>query len=370
MLLKGTLLFLAIGLLFFLITIGIEYFLWLNSTGRFILLLLFILIEVFLSIKFILIPLIFLFKLKRGLSHKEASLLIGRHFQEIDDKLYNLLDLAESGSKSELLMASIEQRSENLNPIPFTKAIDLKDNVRYIKFLLIPLLLVGGIWIFGDLVGFLGSYKRMVNYDLAYEPPAPFTFKVLTSDLDVLDSEPFTLEVVTEGKIKPQGISLIMENREFLLQENNGIHSYLFTPPIIGTEFHFSANGINSRSYRLNVLPTPRMQDFELLLTYPPHTKKPAEILKSTGNGTVPEGTAIGWKIGITNTTEVILTSPDTSLVFTKKDGYFTQHLKIFSQLDYLISTSNKDVREYEKLEYSISVIKDAYPTLKVEQVQ
>src|SRR5690606_22677870 len=191
-----------------------------------------------------------------------------------DDKLYNLLDLAENGSRSELLMASIEQRSENLNPIPFTKALDLKQNVRYIKFLLIPLLLVGGIWIFGDLVNFLGSYKRMVNYDLAYEPPAPFTFRVLTSDLDVLDSEPFTLQVSTEGKIKPQGISLVMDNKEFLLQENDGIYSYLFTPPITGTEFHFSANGINSRPYRLNVLRTPRMQDFELVLTYPPYTKK------------------------------------------------------------------------------------------------
>ncbi|HUH47613.1 MAG TPA: hypothetical protein VLZ54_10705, partial [Arenibacter sp.] len=187
MLLKGLLLFLAIGLIFFLLVLGIEYFLWLNSTGRFLLLLLFILIEVFLIVRFIIIPLIFLFKLKRGLSHKEASLLIGKHFKEVSDKLYNLLDLAESGSKSELLMASIEQRSENLKPIPFTQAIDLKDNVRYIKYLLIPLLFVGGIWVFGDLVSFLGSYKRVVNYDLAYEPPAPFIFRVLTPDLNVLD---------------------------------------------------------------------------------------------------------------------------------------------------------------------------------------
>jgi len=369
MLLKGTLLFLAIGFIFFLMVLGIEYFLWLNSAGRFILFLLFILIEVILAIKFIIIPLIFLFKLKRGLSYKEASLLIGKHFKEIDDKLYNLLDLAENESKSELLMASIEQRSENLRPIPFTKAVDLKDNVRYIKFLSIPLLLIGGIWIFGDLVNFMGSYKRMVNYDLAYEPPAPFTFKVLTADLDVLDNEPFTLQLTTEGKIRPQGITMVMGNKEVLLQEKDGIHSYLFTPPITDAKFYFSANGIDSRPYRLNVLPTPRMQDFELELTYPPYTKKEAETIKSTGNGTVPEGTRIAWKIGTTNTTDVVLTTKDTSLVFTKKNGYFLQDLKLFSQLDYTISTSNKVVKEYEKLEYSISVIKDAYPTIKVEQV-
>lgn len=369
MLLKGILLFLAIGFIFFLAVLGIEYFLWLDSTGRFILFLLFILIEVILAVKFIIIPLIFLFKLKRGLSYKDASLLIGKHFKEIDDKLYNLLELAESETKSELLLASIDQRSENLNPIPFTKAIDLKDNVRYIKFLSIPLLLIGGIWIFGDLVNFMGSYKRMVNYDLAYEPPAPFTFKLLTSDLDVLDNEPFTLEVTTEGKIRPEGISLLIGNKEFMLQENMGIHSYLFTPPITGTTFHFSANGINSRPYRLNVLPTPRIQDFELLLTYPPYIGKQEEILKSTGNGTVPEGTRIKWKIGAANTTDMVLTSKDTSLLFVQKEGYFSQELKIYAPMDYIISTSNKDIKDYEKLEYSISVIKDAYPTINVEQV-
>src|SRR5690606_25708969 len=228
--------FLAIGFVFFLIVLGVEYFLWLNSAGRLVLFLSFILIEVVLAIKFILVPLIFLFKLKRGLSYKEASLLIGKHFTEIDDKLYNLLDLAENESKSELLMASIEQRSENLNNVPFTKAIDLRDNLKYIKFLSIPVVLVEGIWMFGDLVNFMGSYKRMVNYDLAYEPPAPFTFRLLTPDLEVLDSEPFTLAVSTEGKVRPLGITLIMGDKEVLLQEKDGIHSYLLTPPIAETK--------------------------------------------------------------------------------------------------------------------------------------
>ena len=369
MLLKGSLLFLTIGLLFFLIILGVEYFLWLNSTGRFVLFLLFVMIELFLAVAFIIVPLIYLFKLKRGLDHKEASLLIGKHFKEVDDKLYNLLDLAESASKSELLMASIEQRSAILNPIPFTKAIDYKDNTRYIKFLSIPILLIAVIWIFGDFVSFLGSYKRMVNYDLAYEPPAPFIFKVLTPNLNVPDSEPFTLKVTTEGKIRPQEISLVLGNKEFLLQENKGTYSYLFTPPHIETGFHFSANGIDSRPYRLNVVSTPRLQDFELLLTYPSYTKKSEETIKSTGNATVPEGTRVQWKIGAINTTKVTLNSPDTSLVFDKTKGYFSKHLNVYAHLDYTISTSNQEIREYEKLEYSISVLKDAHPTLKVEQL-
>ncbi|MGB5429484.1 MAG: hypothetical protein WBM94_07420, partial [Eudoraea sp.] len=39
MLIKGGLLFLAFGVLYFLLILGIEYLFWLNSEGRFILLL-------------------------------------------------------------------------------------------------------------------------------------------------------------------------------------------------------------------------------------------------------------------------------------------------------------------------------------------
>ena len=109
MLIKGALLFLAFGLLYFMLILGIEYFFWLNSEGRFVLLILFLTVEGFLLYYYIAVPIFQLLKLKKGISNKEASLLIGKHFKEVGDKLYNLLDLAEDKEQSELLLASIQQ---------------------------------------------------------------------------------------------------------------------------------------------------------------------------------------------------------------------------------------------------------------------
>jgi len=131
MLIKGGLLFLALGVLYFMLILGIEYFFWLNSEGRFILLLLFLVVEAFLLYHYIAIPIFYLLKLKKGISNREASLLIGKHFGEIGDKLYNLLDLAEDNDRSELLLASIQQRSDNLTMVPFTRAINLNDSFKY-----------------------------------------------------------------------------------------------------------------------------------------------------------------------------------------------------------------------------------------------
>lgn len=72
-LIKGVLLFITIGLLYFIFTFLIEYFLWFNSLGRTILFWLFLLVEVILLFKFIVIPVSKLFKIQKGLNYTEAS---------------------------------------------------------------------------------------------------------------------------------------------------------------------------------------------------------------------------------------------------------------------------------------------------------
>ena len=117
-LLKGVLLFFAFGFLFFLIVLGVEYFLWLNTLGRMILFGVFIVTELYLLFRYIMVPIFYLLKLKTGIGTKDAASMIGKHFPEVGDKLINLLDLAEDPKQSELLLASISQRSKQMDPIP------------------------------------------------------------------------------------------------------------------------------------------------------------------------------------------------------------------------------------------------------------
>ena len=77
------------------------------------------------------------------LSHAEAASIIGTHFTEVSDKLLNTLQLkdADGGSK-DLIEASIQQKVEELKPVPFQLAIDFKKNRKYLKYALIPLLVI------------------------------------------------------------------------------------------------------------------------------------------------------------------------------------------------------------------------------------
>ena len=102
-LLKGTILFIALGMLYFLVTIFIEHVLWLNTLARTVLFWLFVGVELGLLVKFIVIPLAKLFKMRQGITHEQASKIIGNHFPVVGDKLLNVLQLQKSPLQTELL---------------------------------------------------------------------------------------------------------------------------------------------------------------------------------------------------------------------------------------------------------------------------
>nr|WP_298923462.1 DUF4175 family protein [uncultured Allomuricauda sp.] len=368
-LIKGSLLFLAIGLLFLLGVMSLEYMLWLNQDWRLVLFLIFLLVELFLMYKFILVPLFFLFRIRKGISNKEASLLIGKHFPQIDDKLYNLLELAEDKSASELLLASIEQRSEGLSNVSFGKAIDFKESFKYAKYAVIPLGILGFIWLSGNIVSFFNSYKRVVNYDLAFERPAPFAFQVLNEKLEVLDNEPLTIQVTTNGDVKPENVFMVVNGEELLLKNLNGIYTHTFEAPVRESDFYLTANGWSSKSYTIRSFRTPALLDFKMQLNFPKYTQRTAELVTGTGNAVIPEGTQVTWNIEGKHVDEINISARDTTVAFNKEKNVFAYTDGVYNDFSYELSTSNGNVKNFEKLGYQLEVVKDAYPSVEVSQV-
>ena len=96
--------------------------------------------------RFIAQPLLKLFQIGDRISSEQAAQIIGDHFPNVQDKLLNTLELKRlselSNTQSQLLLASINQRSEELKPVPFASAIDLSQNKRYLKYALPPVAVI------------------------------------------------------------------------------------------------------------------------------------------------------------------------------------------------------------------------------------
>ncbi|EDP72878.1 hypothetical protein FBALC1_17292 [Flavobacteriales bacterium ALC-1] len=367
-LLKGAILFFAIGLLYLIITLFVEYMLWLNPTARTILFWVFIAVELSLFIKFIAIPLAHLFKLRKGINYETASTLIGNHFPEVNDKLLNVLQLNQNPAQSDLLIASIEQKSLELKPIPFKSAINFKSNTKYLKYAAIPITILLLSLVTGKINWFSDSYERVVNYQTAYEPPAPFQFFVINESLQAIENKDFKLKISTVGDVIPDNAQIKYNGQSYFLQQLvPGEFQYTFSLPKEAVEFTLSANDVISKPYLLSIVNTPNLVNFEMVLDYPSHTRKQDETLKSTGSAVIPEGTKVTWKAKTKSTTEVNIYAEDTLRFIENDNGDFETTKRLYKNYNYSITTSNKSLTDYENLAYNINVVRDIYPELSIK---
>ncbi len=370
-LIKGTIFFFAAGFLYFLLTLLIEYFLWLSPTGRTILFWSFVLVEFCLFMRFIAFTLLKLFSLQQGITNKQAAQIIGGHFPEVNDKLLNVLQLNQNQRESDLLAASIDQKALQMQSVVFKKAINFQKNLKYLVFAAVPILVFGAVSVLGEKDLFSSSYKRVVNYDTAYTPPAPFSFFLLNEELSAIQNQPFTLKIRAKGSAIPQDASIVYNDQNYFLKQTApGIFEYTFLQPSTAIDFKLTANDVNSKNYTLEVVKTPSLVSFQLFLNYPNYTGKKDQTLNSTGNTILPEGTKVQWLVNTQNTTHVGLKTKDTTYSFTSNQQQHHFDKTIYNTLDYAITTSNNSLQEYENLSFTIRVIKDEFPEISLESKQ
>jgi hypothetical protein len=366
-LLRGTLFFIGLGLLYFIFTLFIEYFLWLKPTARTILFWTFIVVELFLLFRFIAFPLFKLFKLQKGIDYNEASKIIGNHFSEVGDKLTNFLQLSQDQNKSELLLASIDQKANTLQPIPFSNAINFGTNKKYIPLAIIPILFFAFFYLSGNSNFISQSLNRVVNYKQQFLPPAPFEFVVLNQSLQTEQNKDFLLKVKTVGKIVPENATIVVGDESYFMEKGEtGEFQFVIPKLTEKLEFYLEANDIKSKEYELQVITVPSIANFEMVLNFPGYLNKKSETIKGTGNAIIPEGTKVTWKMNTVATQKVDWLSDNIKQTFAKTDNIFSLSKNINQNTEYQILTSNNKVANYEKLNYQISVIKDQFPTITV----
>jgi hypothetical protein len=366
-LLRGTIFFVGLGLLYFIFTLFVEYFLWLKPKSRTILFIVFVLVEAYLLLRFILFPTFKLFKLQKGIDYNEASAIIGNHFSEVGDKLTNFLQLAQDQNKSELLLASIDQKANTLQPIPFGKAINLEKNKKYLPIAIIPVLffiffLISGK---GDILS--QSFNRVVHFKQQFLPPTPFEIIVVNNNLQTEQNKDFLLKVKTVGKVVPENAMIFIGEESYFMESNKaGEFEFVIPKPSEDIEFHIEAYDVTSLDYELKVVTVPSIANFEMVLNFPGYLNKKTEVIKGTGNAIIPEGTRVTWRMNTLATQKVDWVNANNHFAFIKQDNIFLLSKSILQNTDYQILTSNAKVQNYEKLNYQISVIKDQYPTITV----
>ncbi len=364
--LRGSLLTIGFVILLFLLIVIPESFLYLSGTIRQILFFTFIVIVGFILFKWIIVPVLKLFNIRKGISDEEAARIIGKYFPEIDDKLLNLLQLQESSknSQSDLLLASIAQKAEKLKPFNFKKSINYKVNLPLLRWVapLVIILLIALLFFPGV---FVSSAKRVVTYNTFYEKPLPYHIYLKNKDLKAIQNESFTFKASVEGDYLPDNLQLIVGNDSYQMKRN--VNQYEFTLDNVSetTKFYFASDEVQSQMFTLEVYPFPVIYEFEMHLNYPNYTHKKSEVIKNSGDLIVPQGTSVSWKFYTKDVNHIDMIFPDSTYITKKENSnVLTFRKSIYKALDYKVLSSNEYITSKDTLSYRIQTIYDSKPEI------
>jgi flagellar biosynthesis GTPase FlhF len=371
--LKGALYSIGLIIGLYLIVSASEYYFYFSTIVRKLLFFGFLFTSVFVIGKWIVIPVFHLFKIGKRISHEQASLVIGKHFSNVEDRLLNVLQLkkqSENVRDRALIEASIDQKITAIKPVPFTNAIQYSSNKKYLKYALPPALFLILI-LFGRPSILEESNKRLILNNTAFERKSPFEITVLNEDnLSVLQYNDFTLKVKVDGEYLPENVVLQTDHYSYQLnRDGKNEYSFQFKKVKDPVSFKILANDYPSKKYNLNVLPKPAIIGFKTSLQYPAYTKLQNETKNNIGDLIIPAGTKINWRLNAANTNQIDFLFPDTLIAALRnsdEDFNFTIIQK--KSADYKIFVSNKNIRHGDSILYSIHVIPDMYPTIQVEQ--
>ena len=366
-LIRGVMLFFGLGMLYALFWVFIEYFFWLPSTGRGLVFWCLLVFETFLFYTLIFVPATKYFKIKNGIDNQEAAALIGAAFPEIKDKLLNTIQIKKQGD-SELILASIQQKTLQFNPFSFERAVKLKDNLKYLKYAIAPLLILAPFYLFGKEDSIEKSFKRMVDYKTTYAAPPPFFFHISNNTLQTIEGVAFELVVDIKGEVIPEAVQIQFDNQTFFLKTlNSRRFLFEFSQPKKDIHFQLFSGDNKSNLHTLKVIKAPKIIGSKLAIKFPQYIKKKNTTVLNFGNITVPEGTALSWLLSAAATDTISFIEGSKTDYFKKEGDQFLLSRSVFADLDYLITTNNTRLKNHEILDFTVRVIKDMPPEIRIQ---
>lgn len=372
-LLRG-LIFLGAGLFsaYVVITLS-EYFGNFNTLLRTILFYFFILLNLGLIVWLVLPPLLAQLKLGKTLTHDQAAEIIGRHFNDVHDKLLNTLQLkkqaTENAEHRELIEASINQKIETLRPISFPSAVNIRENSKYLKWVIQPAAVICIIAFAAPSV-LTESTKRLIHHNEYFAPVAPFQFVLLNKNLSAVQGEDYKLDLKLTGDKLPGDVYVETANTTFKLDKDNiSRFHYLFTNLQQNTTFRLSGNGFTSVPYQIKVNLKPVLLHFDAELNYPAYLHKKNETVANAGDLTLPSGTTVNWKFHTQNTTALLFKIDGSNkTIQPSNDDLFEHHERILKSTAYNVSPLNNAVKRSDSASYRINVVDDEAPAIEVQE--
>lgn len=371
-LIKGLLLGLFFLIALFLLVNSVEYFAWLSENGRFVLFLTLIWGGAIVFVFYIFIPVLNLIRFRKKMTVKQAAILIGRFFPDIQDKLLNTLELNDSlnhNPENELLLASIEQRTNKLSPISFSDAIDFRKNTKYFWYVLAATLLLAGLTILVPEF-IIQPVNRIVKYDQTFVKALPFDVSIKTKNFETVQGSDFEIVIEVVGEQIPESFFIAREGgKQQMKKLSTNDFSFTFKKTFQDIDFTIVGGKYESEKLHLKVVPKPLLLSYQTKITYPKYISREGETIKEKTQFIVPEGSFVEWTFFTRDADNLLLVNAEDTLNLEKSNNSWKYSKKLLTTDIFNISPSNQWFSENDAINFEVEIVKDAYPEIDAKSI-
>ncbi|MGV3705744.1 MAG: DUF4175 family protein [Arcticibacter sp.] len=336
----------------------------------------FILIQLFVFVSFLLTPLLAYFRLGKRIDHQQASFIIGRHFPEVKDKLLNALQLKVLSDRSDasnaIIESAIQQKVAELKPVPFSSAVHIGENRKYLRYALPPLFII-------VLLAFTAPYilsegtERIIHYKKQYVKKAPFRFVLLNRGRTALQGEDFTVELKLIGNEVPDAVYIEDGLNTFRIEKENVVRfRYTFKKMQQTKNIRFRGGEFLSEPFTIEVLQRPALIAADVKIIYPAYLKRPSEQTNSINDLTVPAGTHLSYRLSTKNTSDLRVYDEQGNPQVARSlgDSVFRYDLRAITSGGMKIKATDRRKsgasRDADLMSFRINVVQDEAPLITI----
>lgn len=355
-----------------------EYFFRFSSTARTVLFFLFLVISLYSFYRFFLHPFALFIKGKIQKDRYSGAKRAGEFFPEIKDELLNALQLLPvKGDKryysEDLVRAAFERIYQRTNSINFSSAIKFDKAKKALRYTVPALVFIIAVFVLsGDLQA--ASY-RILNFGQNFVPPRKYSFIIEPGNYQLAKGENVTLSAKVTGEVPLRVFASVKykEDAEFssklLVKDSLGYYRYEIPAVRSSFSYYFSADGLNSETYSVEITDKPIIRSLQLTIAPPSYSRLPEAIQKDNGNITALKGSVVNFRF---TSTKPLLQSKlifnDSSEVKLQISGVLSEgRYKIKENAVYkIIITDAEGANNDNPISYAVEVLSDENPAIDV----
>lgn len=323
-------------------------------------------------------PVTKLTQLSAPLSDGEIARLVRSHFPEVDDKLINLLELRGAANPGEqsLLTAAIQKKTAELAPVPFARAINLKLNNRYLRYLAVPVALFAIVGMVQPSLLTMGG-SRLFQFGREFPKPPPFLIHIENHPGELVAGQSYTLEATVDGNELPADLFLYVKKsseNEFTSYPMEKMKSadfrFSFTEVREGFTYYIGNEEVKSEVLDVSVWRRPAIRRFRVVVDYPAYTGMRNDTLaENIGDFQALKGSQVHWLLEPMGDLKEASFVGNSKVKFEKDlvPGRLHFGKTVLDEEQYYLSLlSNRNISNSDTVRYRINVQADRFPGIFV----